>query len=78
MFYTYVLRCSDDDLYVGSANDLRRRIAQHRARRVPATAHRLPVNLEYYEACLSEVKARLREKQLKTGFGRAYLRRRLQ
>jgi hypothetical protein len=38
---------------------------------------RLPVTLEYYEACRSELKARLREKQLKTGFGRAYLKRRL-
>src|SRR6266498_2615612 len=38
---------------------------------------RLPVTLEYYEACRSELKARLREKQLKTGFGRPYLKRRL-
>jgi hypothetical protein len=37
----------------------------------------LPVTLEYYEACRSEDRARLREKQLKTGFGRAYLKRRL-
>jgi putative endonuclease len=77
MFYTYVLRCRDGKLYVGSTRDLRKRIAQHRAGRVRATAHRLPVALEYYEACRSELKARLREKQLKTGFGRAYLKRRL-
>jgi hypothetical protein len=44
---------------------------------VPATAGRLPVILEYYEACRAEVSARRREKQLKTGFGRAYLKRRL-
>jgi putative endonuclease len=78
MFYTYVLRCKDGALYVGSAIDLRKRLAQHRAGRVRSTAHRLPVTLEYYEACPSELKARLREKQLKTGFGRAYLKRRLQ
>ena len=78
MFYTYVLRCGDGQLYVGSACDLRKRIAQHRAGKVPATARRLPVRLEYYEACRSELKGRLREKQLKTGFGRAYLRRRLE
>ena len=77
MFYTYVLRCADGYLYVGSATDLRKRVADHQARRVPATAHRLPAVLEYYEACRSEIKARLREKQLKTGFGRAYLKRRL-
>jgi putative endonuclease len=76
MFYPSVLRCCDGDLYVGSAVDLRKRLAQHRAGQVNATAHRLPVRLEYYEACRSELKARLREKH-KTGFGRAYLKRRL-
>ena len=78
MFYTSVLRCRDGKLYVGSALDLRKRIAQHRAGRVRATAQRLPVTLEYYEACRSELKTRLREKQLKTGFGRAYLKRHLE
>jgi putative endonuclease len=78
MFYTYVLRCRDGKLYIGSALDLRKRIAQYRAGRVRATVHRLPVTLEYYEACRSQLKARLREKQLKIGFGRAYLKRRLE
>jgi putative endonuclease len=77
MFYTYVLKCGDGKFYVGSAIDLRKRIAQHKAEKVPATAHRLPITLVYYEACRSEQKCRLREKQLKTGFGRAYLKRRL-
>jgi predicted GIY-YIG superfamily endonuclease len=77
MFYTYVLRCGDGNLYVGSTSNLRRRIAEHQDARVTATASRLPVTLEYYEACRSEDGARLREKQLKTGFGRAYLKRRL-
>jgi hypothetical protein len=35
------------------------------------------VRLAYYQACPSEISARLREKQLKTGFGRAYSKRRL-
>jgi putative endonuclease len=78
MFYTYLLRYCDGDLYVRSALDLRKQLAQHRAGQVRATAHRLPVKLEYYEACRSELKARLRAKQLKTGFGRAYLKRRLE
>jgi len=77
MFYTYVLRRGDGDLYVGSTGDLKRRFAEHQAGRVAATASRLPVMLEYYEACRFESGARLREKQLKTGFGRAYLKRRL-
>ncbi len=78
MFYTYVLRCNDGRLYIGSTGDLKKRIAQHNTGRVPATSYRLPVVLEYYEASRSESSARAREQQLKTGFGRAYLKRRLQ
>jgi len=35
------------------------------------------VKLLYFEACLSLSSARTRERQLKTGYGRAYLNRRL-
>jgi putative endonuclease len=77
MFYTYALRCADGDFYVGSTINLRERFAQHEAGRVPATEHRRPVTFEYYEACRFEANTRRREKQLKTGFGRAYLKRRL-
>jgi predicted GIY-YIG superfamily endonuclease len=45
--------------------------------KVPATAFRLPVELIYYEACRELSLAQTRERQLKTGFGRAYLKRRL-
>ncbi len=44
---------------------------------VQATAYRLPIQLVYYEACLNLSLAKARERQLKTGFGRAYLKRRL-
>jgi putative endonuclease len=77
MFYTYVLRCADGEFYIGSTINLRHRVKEHHDSGVSATKHRRPVTLEYYEACRSEAKARLREKQLKTGFGRAYLKRRL-
>ena len=36
------------------------------------------MKLVYYEACLSKIDAQKREKQLKTGFGRKYLRNRLE
>ena len=76
-YYTCVLRCSDGRLYVGSTVDLRERFKQHEAGEVPSTASRLPLVLEYYEACRSEAKAREREKQLKTGFGRRHLKTRI-
>ena len=76
-FYTYVLRCADGNLYIGSTGDLRRRLGEHERGKVESTQHRLPVQLEYYEACRSEDWARRREKQLKTGYGRRYLKTRL-
>ena len=75
--YTYVLLCADGQWYIGSTNDLRRRIEQHREGRCPDTAKRRPVQLVYYEACRSLEAARTREQQLKTGYGRGYLNQRL-
>ena len=72
-----MLRWSDGDFYVGSTINLRDRFAQHETGRVPATAHRRPVILEYYETCRFEANAHRPEKQLKPGLGRAYLKRRL-
>jgi len=75
--FTYVLKCSDGNWYIGSTPDLQRRVAQHLAGESPNTRNRLPVELVYYEACRSLEAARSREKQLKTGFGRGYLKKRL-
>lgn len=78
MFYTYVLKgIKDGNLYIGWTNDLENRIKQHNNGLVDATKHRTPLELVYYEACLNQKSAIAREKQLKTGFGRAYLKRRL-
>ncbi len=78
MFYTYVLRSEKDGkLYIGWTNDLKNRVKEHNKEGVEATKYRLPMELVYYEACLGRKNAIAREKQLKTGFGRAYLKRRL-
>jgi putative endonuclease len=46
----YVLRCRDGSLYTGMTNDLRRRLAAHRAGKGAAyTRSRLPVRLVYTE-----------------------------
>ena len=76
-FYTYVLKCSDGDWYVGLTDDIQRRKCQHSEGLVHATKYRLPVELIYFEACRSREAAAVRELQLKTGFGRGYLKRRL-
>ena len=78
MFYTYVLRSKrDGNLYIGWTRDLKNRLLEHNKGLVDATKSRLPIELVYYEACLREKSAIVREKALKTGFGRAYLKRRL-
>jgi len=73
----YVLLCADGDWYIGSTDDLKHRLVEHNQGKRETTKHRLPVELIYFEACQSLKVARAREQQLKTGFGRAYLKRRL-
>jgi len=78
MFYTYVLKSKKDkNLYIGFSSDLKRRILEHNKGFVEVTKNRRPLELVYYEACCSEAKAVKREKMLKTGYGRSYLKRRL-
>jgi len=78
MFYTYVLRSKKDGkLYIGCTSNIEKRLAKHNTGTVTATKSRLPFELIYYEACLSKEKSITREKQLKTGFGRSYLKKRI-
>jgi putative endonuclease len=77
-YYTYVLKSlKDGKLYVGFSGNLKNRIKEHNNGLVLATKNRIPFKLVYYEACLIKEKAIEREKGLKIGFGRAYLKRRL-
>lgn len=66
MFYVYILKSGKDgDLYVGSTNDLRRRIREHQLGHSFSTAFRRPFTLVYYEAYSDEEDARTREQKLK-------------
>ncbi len=82
MYYTYVLLCKSDkmepDFYIGFTSDLRDRLEKHKAKSVKTTKKFDIITLLYYEACLSKKDALKRELQLKTGFGRGYLNRRLE
>ena len=79
MFYTYVLLSEKDGkYYVGFSQDLKERINKHQSGKVKSTANRLPLRLIYYEACLNELDAIKREKYFKTGFGRRFLKNRLE
>jgi putative endonuclease len=78
MFYTYVLKSEKDgELYIGFSSNLKNRVREHNKGLVEITKNRRPLKLVYYEACVNEKKAIEREKSLKTGFGRSYLKRRI-
>jgi putative endonuclease len=75
--YTYVLLLENGDLYIGATDDLERREKQHSRKAGGRTTALVQGKLIYFEACRSIQEARRRERQLKTGFGRGYLRKRL-
>jgi len=78
MFYVYVFQSeSDDGLYIGFSTDLRRRMKEHQAGEAFATSHRGPWRLIYYEAYLEEEDALGRERYLKSGGGRRFLKNQL-
>jgi len=77
-FFTYVLRGKKDGrLYIGSTSNLEARIKLHNQGGVKSTKNRRPLELVYYEACLSKQKAERREKYFKTGYGRGFLKNRM-
>ncbi len=76
MFYVYLLECKDGP-YIGCTSDLRERFARHQNGNVPATAKRLPVKLAAYFAFHDKIIAFNFEKYLKSGSGRAFVKRHL-
>ena len=75
MYYVYVLRSvSDDGFYIGYSASLRKRFKEHVQGGSFATSHRGPWKLIYYEAYLEQADALGREKYLKSGAGRRFLK----
>lgn len=78
MHYTYVLLSKKDKkLYTGYTNNLKNRLKEHNHGKVYSTKSRLPVVLAYYEVCGNGTDARAREKYLKSGMGKRYIKNRL-
>jgi len=74
-FCIYVLKCSDGSFYIGQSENFPKRLAEHRSKKVVWTAPRLPVIPVHWEFFDSGEYALKREKDLKTGFGRKWLKR---
>lgn len=78
MYYIYVLRSLvDKHMYTGYTDDLRKRFNRHNKGLISSTKQRTPFELVYYEACCNQQDATAREKFLKTGMGKRYLKNRL-
>lgn len=77
-YYVYILEsCKDNQWYTGYTSNLRKRISEHQSGYTYSTRSRRPWKLIYYEASLSETDAIAREKYLKSGMGKRYIRNRL-
>lgn len=77
MRYVYILSCSDGKTYVGCTDNLEDRLKRHQSGWIPATKVRLPVKLQTYIVFQDKYKAFNFEKYLKSGSGRAFLKKHL-
>lgn len=77
-WYVYLLKSTKTGLwYTGSTRDIRKRILQHNSGKNFSTKHGIPWKLIYCEVSLNRDDARAREKYLKSGMGKRYLKNRL-
>jgi len=74
MYYVYILSCFDGKPYTGCTDDLKDRIDRHQKGNVPATKDRLPIKLISYFAFSNKYTAFNFEQYLKSGSGRAFLK----
>ncbi|HCT53319.1 MAG TPA: excinuclease ABC subunit C [Balneola sp.] len=77
-YYVYILESEkDSQWYTGYSSNLKKRISEHKEGLSTSTKNRRPLKLIYFEGCISKKDALAREKYLKSGMGKRYLRNRL-
>ena len=67
----------DRKFYTGFTDDLERRIREHNNKEEPSTKSRVPFRLVYSDGCINKEDAIAREKYLKIGKGKRFLKYRL-
>ena len=78
MWYVYILRSlRDNNLYIGSTNDIKRRLTEHNSGMVDSTKGRIPFRLEAFIAVKDKTKAVELEQYFKSGSGRVMLKKRI-
>ena len=78
IYFVYVLQNPKGSFYIGYTNSLKRRLPEHQRGEV-YTTRRMggPWKLIYFETGINMWDARKRERFLKTGPGRSFLKKRL-
>jgi len=75
MYFVYVLRSlKDHKRYIGSTDNLIRRVNEHNDGLVKSTKNRRPLILIYSEEFNTKSEALKREKFFKSGYGRSFLK----
>ncbi|MBW7891246.1 MAG: GIY-YIG nuclease family protein [Chitinophagaceae bacterium] len=75
MFFVYVLRSQKDGrFYVGLTDDVTRRLKEHNSGKTKSTKGFIPWELLFFETFVTRIEARNREKYLKSGVGKEYVK----
>ena len=76
LWFVYVVLCDDNSFYIGASNDLKRRWTEHTTGQgAEWTKTHKPIKIIHHEEFSSQKEVYKREKELKTGFGRKWLKR---
>ncbi|MBU1037173.1 GIY-YIG nuclease family protein [Patescibacteria group bacterium] len=78
MYYVYILKLSNNTVYIGSTPYINTRLKEHNRGKCISTRSHLPVKFIWYCCFGDKIKALRFEKYLKTGSGTAFRHKRLE
>ena len=75
-YFVYAIKGLERNyIYVGLSNDVKRRLCEHNSGKNKTTRIYRPFVIIHVEKCLDRPSARVREKYLKSGVGKEFLKR---
>jgi predicted GIY-YIG superfamily endonuclease len=74
-YYVYAIKCGNGSIYIGQTEDMEKRWVDHLQGKVSWTKKYNPLEIIHYEEHKTRKEALERERMLKTGFGRKWLKR---
>ena len=70
MYYIYLLHLSNNKIYAGYTDNLKRRFKEHQLGKIKSTKNYRPLQLIFYEAFLNKKDVGRRERYFKTDKGK--------